>query len=104
MKNVTLAIDEQVLKQARALAVKEGTTVNALVREYLSRIVNEERRLEESRKRLRKLIDNSTGRLGPDFKWDRDSIYEDRLLPRHQRAHLRGDGKAGRAAKVRNRG
>jgi hypothetical protein len=95
MKNITLAIEDDVLEGARALAAREGTTLNAMVREHLSRLVEEEKRLADSKRRLRKLIDNSTGRLGPDFKWDRDSIYEDRLFPRHKRPHLRGNGKKG---------
>ena len=35
MKNITLAIDEEVLRAARIYAAEHDTTVNALVREYL---------------------------------------------------------------------
>ena len=35
MANVTLAIDEQVLRRARIRALEQGTSVNALIREYL---------------------------------------------------------------------
>ena len=34
MTNLTLAIDEQVLRRARIRALQRGTTVNALVRDY----------------------------------------------------------------------
>jgi hypothetical protein len=35
LANLTLTIDEEVLKKARIRALEEGTSVNALVREYL---------------------------------------------------------------------
>ena len=35
MANVTLAVDEQVLRRARIRALEQGTSVNALIREYL---------------------------------------------------------------------
>jgi antitoxin component of RelBE/YafQ-DinJ toxin-antitoxin module len=93
MRNITLAVDEQVLEQARAYAERRGTTLNALVREHLAKVVREDQRIEEARRGLLELIDNSTGRLGPDYKWNRDEIYADRLLPGHQRSGLRGGRK-----------
>ena len=35
MKNITLAIDEEILERARAYAEQQGTTVNAMVRTHL---------------------------------------------------------------------
>lgn len=37
MANVTLAIDDDILRRARIKAVTDGTSVNAVVREYLRR-------------------------------------------------------------------
>jgi hypothetical protein len=95
MKNITLAIDEAILAQARDYANRRGTTVNALVREHLADLARSDERLENARRGLLELIDNSTGRLGPNFKWNRDDIYADRLLPRHQRSRVRGSRKKG---------
>jgi hypothetical protein len=95
MKNITLAIDEEVLEKAREYAKRRGTTLNALVREHLASLVGQDERIEEARRGLLELIDNSTGRLGPNFKWNREQIYADRLLPRHEHPDLRGDGKKG---------
>lgn len=89
-KNITLAIDEALLDQARIYAATRKTTVNRLVRELLAQAIDEDGRLAERRQRLKALMDKSTLELGPDFKWNRDEIYADRLLPRHQRPHLRG--------------
>ncbi len=93
MKNITLAVDEKVLKRARAYAASRGTTLNGLVREHLAGLAQEERRIDEARRGLLELIDNSTGRLGPNYKWNREELYADRLLPRHQRPGVRRHGK-----------
>jgi hypothetical protein len=93
MKNITLAIDEGVLKGARAYATRRGTTVNALVREHLAQVAEEDRRVAEAKRGLRELMDNSTARLGPEYKWSREEVYEERLFPRHKHSDLRGGGK-----------
>jgi Family of unknown function (DUF6364) len=93
MKNITLAIDENVLHEVREIAARQKTTVNALVREYLTQLASQESRIAEARKGLQELMDKSTARLGPDYVWNREEIYEDRMFPRHERSGLRGDGK-----------
>jgi hypothetical protein len=95
MKDITLAIDEAALENAREYAKRHGTTVNALVREHLAGLIDQEARIEEARRGLLELMDNSTGRLGPNFKWNREEIYADRKFPRHQHPDLRGDGREG---------
>jgi hypothetical protein len=92
MKNITLAVDEDVLDRVRVIAAERKTTVNGLVREYLERIASEQDRRAEARRRLRELMEKSQARLGPDYKWNREELYEDRMFPRHQRSDLRGDG------------
>lgn len=92
MKNITLAIDEAVLDRVRVIAAEQKTTVNALVRTYLERIASEQDRRAEARRRLRELMDKSEARLGPDYKWNREELYEDRMFPRHKRPRVRGDG------------
>lgn len=93
MKNITLAIDERVLEEVRVYAAKRSTTVNALVREYLKRLTDEEAQLADTRERMRELIDNSEAELGPDYVWNREEIYEGRMFPRHQHRDLRSSGK-----------
>ncbi len=90
MPNITLAIDEDLLEKSREYAARKGTTLNALVRELLGDEIAQARRIEEARRGLLELIDNSTARLGPDYKWNREEIYEERVLPRHKRPDLRG--------------
>ena len=92
MKNITLAIDETVLDEVREIAARRRTTVNAIVRDYLAHIASEEGRIAQARKRLIELAETSQARIGPDYRWNRDETYEERLFPRHQRADLRGGG------------
>ena len=77
MKNITLAIDEDVLEKARAVAEKRGTTINAMVREHLAQVASEQERWTRSRVRLSELMDKSTADMGPDYKWNRDALYDD---------------------------
>jgi hypothetical protein len=90
MPNITLAIDDELLEKAREYAERKGTTLNALVRDLLGEEVARERRIEEARKGLLELMRTSTARMGPDYKWNREEIYEDRMFPRHKRSDLRG--------------
>lgn len=92
MKNITLAIDEQVLDDVRQIAARRRTTVNALVRDYLARIVAEESRIEEARRGLLDLMDNSTGDMGPNWTWSREDSYDRDSVRGHERPDLRRDG------------
>jgi hypothetical protein len=95
MKNITLAIDAEVLRGVRRYAAEHDTTVNALVRDYLTGLVNFEKRAAEARKELVELAKHSEARMG-SWKWNREELYEDRLLPRHERPVLRGFGESDR--------
>ncbi len=77
MKNLTLAIEDVVLGKARLAAAKQRTTVNAAVRQFLMEFGSQEDRIAKSKERLRQLMDEQTGRLGADFKWDRDALHDD---------------------------
>jgi Family of unknown function (DUF6364) len=76
MKNVTLAIDEDVLDKVRIVAAKKKTTVNALVREFLADLANRDEELAEARKQLLLLMDASKGQMAPDWKFDREETHE----------------------------
>ncbi len=95
MKNVTLAIDETLLEQARSLAEKRKTSLNAMIRSLLAAEVEQEDRIAWAKAGMKRLMEQSTGRLPEDYKWNRDEIYaerEDRMLSRHERPDLRGFG------------
>lgn len=95
MKNITLAIDDELLEKARALAERRKTSLNAMVRSLLESEVEQEDRIAWARAGMRRLMEESPLDLGPDFKWNRDEIYaerEDRMLSRLERPPLRGFG------------
>ena len=75
MKNITLAVEEQILLAARRYAAERNSTVNALVREYLANIAASEDRVKEARTRLRQLSRKSHGRLG-ERDWTREDLHE----------------------------
>jgi hypothetical protein len=75
MKNITLAIDEALLDEVRIVAAKKGTTVNAMVRDYLTSIASLEDRQDRARRRIRELAEKSTAEVGP-VTWKREDLYD----------------------------
>ena len=47
MTNLTLTVDENLLRKARILALERGTSVNSMVREFIETMVNESTRRAE---------------------------------------------------------
>lgn len=81
MANLTLTIDEAVLRRARIRALEEGTSVNAVVREHLERYAGD----DASRDAIRTVLDlarKSRARSAPAGRtWTREELY-DRGRPR----------------------
>lgn len=75
MKNITLSIDEKVLAAVRRKAAEQNSSVNALVREYLTNLAAHEDRAARARARMRELSESSTGRIG-EKTWTRDDLHE----------------------------
>ena len=75
MKNITLSVDENVLAAVRLHAAERNSTVNALVREYLTNLAAHEDRAKRARARLRQLSSQSQGRLGKKT-WSRDQLHD----------------------------
>ena len=72
MKNITLSIDEKLLKESREYAKKHNISLNALIRSLLKQTVSNSstRWLEE----LFKLMDAAKGNSG-GMKWRREDLY-----------------------------
>jgi Family of unknown function (DUF6364) len=80
VSNLTLTIDEQVLRRARIKALEQGTSVNALVREYLEQYTDGAGRQAAARARLLELSDQFDAGSGPQGRaWTREQIYDDAL-------------------------
>jgi hypothetical protein len=75
MKNLTLAIDEAILDEVRVYASRQRTTVNALVRDFLATLANDEGRVREAVRELRVMSEASTAEVGP-ITWKREDLYD----------------------------
>jgi len=75
MKNITLSVDAEVLVAVRRYAANQNSTVNALVREYLTRIAERNDRAAAARKRIQQLSEASEARIGSS-SWSRDELHE----------------------------
>ena len=77
MANLTLAIDDEVLRRARIRALEEGTSVNALLRDYLERYscIRDER--QRAAERFFAIMRRAKG--GPR-DWKRDDLYDRKVL------------------------
>lgn len=75
MKNITLSVDERVLRAARRYAAEHDSSVNALVRDYLEQIAARADRAATARARLRELSEKSEARQGT-ARWSRDDLHE----------------------------
>jgi len=75
MKNITLSVDDEILSAARRRAAEQNSTVNALVREYLTNLAQQDDRARRARARLKQLSKQSEGRLGRKT-WTRDQLHE----------------------------
>lgn len=74
-KNLTLSVDEQDLATVRRYAAAEGTSVNRLVRDFLTRTAHRHDRAAGARRRLRQLAEESPARLGKS-RPSRDELHE----------------------------
>jgi len=72
--NLTLQLDEDVIRRARILAAKRGTSVSAMVAKDLADMVEDDARYEEARLRARKLMQSASPRGGRS--WRRDKLHD----------------------------
>ena len=77
MANLTIAVDDELLRKARIRALEQGRSVNALLREYLESFAGRTRVHERAVQRLHEIADRSmTGSGGR--RWTRDELHERR--------------------------
>jgi hypothetical protein len=74
-RSLTLVIEEELLLAARKVALEQRTSVNQLVREFLSALVREPAHRRLARARLAAAFQRGIVRVG-DRSWTRDDLYE----------------------------
>jgi plasmid stability protein len=76
MTNLTLTVDEDVLRRARIRALELGTSVNALVREYLRQLAGRSTAAEGVAEFFEATRGAGAG-SGPEGRaWTRDELYD----------------------------
>lgn len=75
MKNITLAVDEELLAAARLYAARRGTTLNALVREYLTQVATGDSRIAKAKAEIR-AMSGSSGLAVGERNWRRDDLHD----------------------------
>lgn len=75
MKNVTLALDEKIVREARRIALERSTSLNAMIREFLEDLTQKESRAADARQRIAELCAESRAEVG-SRTWTRDELHE----------------------------
>ncbi len=75
MANLTITVDKDSLKKARMRALQEGTSVNALFRDFLESYAGTRRERQEATSRIVILSRSSKSRRGGST-WTRDDLHE----------------------------
>jgi uncharacterized protein DUF6364 len=78
--NITLSIDEKLVKEARKIAVERDTTLTSLIREYLQQMIDGNTatgRKRREREALERSFAQFKFKVG-QRKWKREDLYERR--------------------------
>ena len=76
MTNITLAIQEDLVKKVRKLALERNTSLTAMVRETLRQLAaREDLRTEERVAELKACFEQAPGKVGKRT-WSREDLHE----------------------------
>jgi len=76
MANITLSVDDKIIKTVRKIALERNTTLTAMVREYLTRVAAQDEQEREARlAALRKSFADLSRDMGART-WRRDDLYD----------------------------
>jgi len=78
MANLTISVDEEVLKRARIRALEENSSVNAVLAKFLEEYARTKELRRQRQKALSALLEladqSQAGRAGE--RWTRDELHE----------------------------
>ena len=75
MANITMSIDDELLKEARKIAVEKDTSLTGLIRGYLKELVEKEVVLKEmAALELESIFASSEAVIG-EKTWSRDDLH-----------------------------
>ena len=74
--NITLSIDDEIVRKVRKIAVDKNTTLTAMVREYLTSVANTDAATrKETADKFRESWERLSRPMGPR-NWTRDDLYD----------------------------
>ena len=76
--NLTLQLDTEVIRRARIVAAKRGTSVSGLAATQLLALVDEDERVELARERAEAILRKAASRGGRT--WTRDELHDRQAL------------------------
>jgi hypothetical protein len=76
-KNLTLTIDEDLLRAARQVALDRNTSVSQMVRDFLAATVRESGRQRAAVAKLDEIFRTTRAQIGA-ITWTRDDLHERR--------------------------
>lgn len=75
MPNLTLSLDEDVIKKVRKIAIDKNTTLTAMVRDFLTSVANlDSQNKKESIRKLQSSFQAMSRDMGKR-KWTREALY-----------------------------
>jgi len=76
MPNITLSVDDDIVKKVRKIAIDKNTTLTAMVREFLTSVAARDARMKnEALGRLHQSFKTISRDMG-QRKWSRDDLHE----------------------------
>jgi len=76
MSNITLSVDDGIIKKVRKIAIEKNTTLTAMVRDYLKQVATRD---EAEKQQTLAALRQSFTRLSRDMgkrSWRREDLYD----------------------------
>jgi len=76
MPNITLSVDDEIIKKVRKIAIDKNTTLTAMVRQFLTSVATlDAQEKNEAVKRIQKSFIKLSSDMGRR-KWSRENLHE----------------------------
>lgn len=76
MSNITISINDELLKKAKKIAIDRETSFNGLIRNFIEELVSKEEKRRQLRiEELDMIFSTSTAEVGEKY-WNRDDLHE----------------------------
>jgi hypothetical protein len=76
MSNITLSVDDEIIKKVRKIAIDKNTTLTAMVRDFLTTVANRDNHQKKKAVRELRASFKTMSRDMGRRKWTREALYE----------------------------